>query len=185
MRVVDIGLGVIEIVPEKFGDARGYFVETWQRDRFVQSGISPDWIQDNQSFSVEPFVLRGLHVQLSPYAQDKLVRVLSGKIFDVAVDVRPGSPSFGQWVARELSADDSNQLFIPKGFAHGFLTLTPAVAVLYKVSAPYDPDSDRSIAWNDPMLGITWPLPAGRQPQLSAKDRAAPPLSVLAASLAF
>ena len=185
MQVTDIGMGVLEIVPKKFGDARGFFAETWQRQRFHDAGITQDWLQDNHSLSTEPQVLRGLHVQLAPHVQDKLVRVLRGSIFDVAVDIRPGSPCFGKWVSRVLSAGAFNQLLVPKGFAHGFLTLEPDVEVLYKVSAPYAPECDRSIAWNDPALTIAWPLEAGRQPLLSAKDAAAPPISAVASELRF
>jgi dTDP-4-dehydrorhamnose 3,5-epimerase len=179
MQVNDIGMGVFEIVPKKFGDARGFFAETWQRERFHEAGITQDWIQDNHSFSAEPYVLRGLHFQLAPHAQDKLVRVLRGSIFDVAVDIRPGSPSFGKWISCVLSASNFNQILVPKGFAHGFMTLEPNVEVLYKVSAPYAPECDRSIAWNDPALAIAWPLEPGRQPILSAKDAAASPLSAI------
>jgi dTDP-4-dehydrorhamnose 3,5-epimerase len=185
MEFTDVGLGVIEILPKKFGDARGFFAETWQSKRFLEAGIAQDWIQDNQSYSAESGVLRGLHLQLTPFAQDKLVRVLRGSIFDVAVDVRPGSPTFAKWVSRVLSAKGFNQLLIPKGFAHGFLTLEPDVEVFYKVSAPYAPAFERSIAWNDPMLAIHWPLEAGQQPLLSAKDAAAPSLASISSELAF
>lgn len=183
--VRDIGLGVLEIIPRRFGDSRGFFAETWQRDRFRSLGVAADWIQDNQSFSADAHVLRGLHLQLAPAAQDKLIRVLKGAIFDVAVDVRPGSVSFGRWVSCELSAEAFNQLFVPKGFAHGFLTLVPGTEVHYKVSAAYAPDRERGIAWNDPAIGIGWPLPDGVQPVLSAKDAAAPSLAALAGELVF
>lgn len=183
MQLRDIGLGVLEIVPQRFGDARGFFAETWQRQRFEQAGIIHDWMQDNQSRSAEPHVLRGLHFQRPPLAQAKLIRVLTGSVFDVAVDIRPHSPDFGRWVSCVLSAESFNQLYVPEGFAHGFLTLEPNVEVLYKVSAPYAPECERSIAWNDPALAIAWPLKEGQQPQLSAKDAAAPPLSALRADL--
>lgn len=183
--VRDVGLGVLEIFPARFSDSRGYFSETWQRDRFRDLGIDVDWMQDNQSFSSECYVLRGLHFQLAPHAQDKLIRVLRGVIFDVAVDIRPESVTFGKWVSTTLSAEALNQFFVPKGFAHGFLTLTPEVEVLYKVSAPYAPSSDRSVAWNDPSIGIDWPLPAGVLPRLSAKDSASPDLHALSDSLTF
>ena len=185
MQVNDIGLGVLEIAPGKFGDARGFFAEAWQRQRFHEAGITQDWMQDNHSFSAEPYILRGLHFQLAPHAQDKLVRVLRGSIFDVAVDIRPGSPSFGKWLSRVISAAAFNQILVPKGFAHGFLTLEPNVEVLYKVSAPYAPECDRSIAWNDPALAIAWPLEAGQQPILSAKDATAAPLAALSPELRF
>lgn len=185
MQVRDIGLGVREVVPERRGDARGFFAETWQRQRFAEAGITHDWIQDNQSLSAEPYVLRGLHFQRAPMTQAKLIRVLRGRIFDVAVDIRPGSGSFGLWVSRVLSADEFNQLYIPQGFAHGFLTLEANVEVLYKVSAPYAPECERAIAWNDPALGIGWPLTDGQQPLLSVKDAAAPLLSALRPDLVF
>jgi dTDP-4-dehydrorhamnose 3,5-epimerase len=185
MQVTDIGLGVLEVTPKTFGDARGYFAETWQEERFRAAGIDALWVQDNQSFSAERHVLRGLHLQCAPAAQAKLIRVLRGSVFDVAVDVRPGSPGFGRWVARVLSAAAFNQLYIPAGFAHGFLTLEPGVEVLYKVSAPYAPNCERSIAWNDPDLAIAWPLGDAEEPVLSAKDAAAPRLSALGLPLAF
>jgi dTDP-4-dehydrorhamnose 3,5-epimerase len=185
MEVRDIGLGVLEVVPKKFGDARGFFAETWQRDRFTAAGIAHDWLQDNHSLSAEPFVLRGLHLQTAPHAQAKLIRVLRGSIFDVAVDVRPGSATHGKWVACMLSAEAFNQLYIPEGFAHGFLTLEPNVEVFYKVSAPYAPQCERAIAWNDPDLAIAWPLQPHAQPLLSAKDAAAPLLSQIADELRF
>ena len=181
----EAGLGVLEIIPKRFGDSRGFFAETWQRDRFRGHGIDVDWVQDNQSLSAETHVLRGLHFQLAPHAQAKLIRVLKGSVFDVAVDIRPGSEGFGRWVSRVLSAEAFNQLFIPKGFAHGFLTLTPGTEVLYKVSAPYAPECERSIAWNDPALAIDWPLPEGTQPVLSAKDAVAPTLAAHSGDLAF
>ena len=186
MQVNDLGLGgVLEIIPLKYGDQRGFFSETYQRQRFGDAGIGFDWIQDNQSYSADKGVLRGLHFQLAPVAQDKLIRVLRGSIFDVAVDVRANSPSFGKWVSRTLSADAFNQLLIPRGFAHGFLTLEANVEVLYKVTAPYSPECERAILWNDPMLGIEWPLEPDQQPILSAKDAAAPKLQEIAASIAF
>jgi dTDP-4-dehydrorhamnose 3,5-epimerase len=176
MQSRDIGLGVFEIIPEKFGDARGFFSETWSRRKFVDLGLPADWVQDNQSFSAEKFVLRGLHYQIEPHAQDKLVRVLRGAIFDVAVDIRSASPSFGRWVSCTLSPGAWNQLLIPKGFAHGFLTLAPDTEVFYKVSTPYAPRHERAIRYNDPALAIAWPL-EGQSPVLSAKDRAAPLLA--------
>lgn len=185
MEVKDIGLGVLEVTPARHGDGRGFLAETWQREHFRASGIDVDWVQENQSFSAEKHVLRGLHLQCAPAAQDKLVRVLRGSIFDVAVDVRPQSPSFGRWASRVLSTTAFNQLYIPRGFAHGFLTLEPNVEVLYKVSAPYAPRSERSIAWNDPALAIAWPLPPGVQPRLSPKDATAPPLAAIASELVF
>lgn len=170
MEVRDLGLGVLEIIPRRFVDSRGFFAETWQRSRFAECGIDIDWIQENQSFSSERLVLRGLHLQITPAPQAKLVRVLRGRIFDVAVDVRPSSPTFGRWVSCLLSAEAFNQLYIPVGFAHGFLTLDPAVEVFYKVSAPYAPDCERGIIWNDCDIDIRWPLEADERPSLSEKD---------------
>ena len=166
---------VLEVVPQKFGDERGFFCETYSRSRFSKAGIAHGWVQDNQSFSAEPFTLRGLHYQQPPFAQAKLVRVLRGSVLDVAVDIRRGSPSFGRWVSINLSARAFNQVLVPVGFAHGFLTLEPDTEVFYKVDASYSPEHDRSIAWDDPDLAIVWGLD-GRQPVLSAKDRAAPRL---------
>lgn len=176
--------GVIEIVPRKFGDARGFFSETFSKQGFREAGIDIDWVQDNQSLSAEQGVLRGLHFQVAPFAQDKLIRVLRGSIFDVAVDIRSGSPTYGKWVSCVLSAGSWNQLLVPRGFAHGFLTLEPDVEVFYKVSAPYAPDCDRAIRWDDPALAIDWPL-RGRTPVLSAKDAAAPSLAKIAEQIHF
>jgi len=166
---------VLEIKPRKFGDDRGFFSETFNRDRLGQNGVDLDWMQDNQSYSAEAGTLRGLHYQEPPFAQDKLVRVLRGRILDVAVDIRKGSPSYGEWVSLELSADLFNQILVPKGFAHGFLTLEPDTEVFYKVTAPYSGEHDRSVRFDDPALAIDWPL-EGRRPTLSAKDAAAPTL---------
>ena len=186
MQVNDLNLGgVLEIIPRKHGDDRGFFAETYERQRFTKAGVPQDWQQDNHSLSAEKGVLRGLHFQVAPMAQDKLIRVLKGSIFDVAVDIRLGSPSFGKWVARVLSSAAFNQLLVPKGFAHGFLTLEPDVEVLYKVTAPYSVECDRGIAWNDPAIGIEWPLEPGQQPILSGKDQSAPFLAEIAAGLQF
>jgi dTDP-4-dehydrorhamnose 3,5-epimerase len=176
--------GVLEIIPKRFGDARGFFSETYSRQRFAEAGIDIDWVQDNQSFSAEAGVLRGLHLQVAPFAQDKLVRVLRGSILDVAVDLRVGSASYGKWASCVLSSDERNQLLVPKGFAHGFLTLEPDVEVFYKVSAPYAPTCERGIRWNDPAIGIAWPL-EGHEPVLSGKDASAPFLADIAAQISF
>ena len=185
MQVNDLGHGgVLEIIPKKFGDARGFFSEVFTRQRFHDAGITQDWIQDNQSYSAEKGVLRGLHFQVAPVAQDKLIRVLKGSIFDVAVDIRNGSPTYGKWVSCVLSAEKFNQLLIPKGFAHGFVTLEAGVEVLYKVSAPYAPQCDRGVRWDDPAIGIAWPLD-GMEPVLSDKDRKAPCLAEIAAQISF
>ncbi|HUQ38272.1 MAG TPA: dTDP-4-dehydrorhamnose 3,5-epimerase [Aestuariivirga sp.] len=176
--------GIIEIIPEKLGDARGYFAETYARGSFHAIGIEQEWIQDNQSFSAEEGVLRGLHFQVPPFAQDKLIRVLRGSIFDVAVDIRKGSPTFGSWVSCKVSAAAFNQLLVPKGFAHGFVTLEPETEVLYKVSAPYSAACDRSVFYADPAIGIAWPLPSSG-PILSDRDRKAPQLADTIAGISF
>jgi dTDP-4-dehydrorhamnose 3,5-epimerase len=166
---------VVEVTPPRHGDHRGYFSEVWKRAEFEAEGLRFDWVQDNQSLSAQAGTVRGLHFQAPPVAQDKLVRVLSGAILDVAVDIRRGSPRYGRWVACELSAGRGNQLLVPAGFAHGFMTLAADTVVLYKVSAPYSREHEGAILWNDPAIGIAWP--AGLAPVLSDKDRAAPLLA--------
>ena len=167
---------VVEITPPRHGDDRGFFSETWNRRAFQDGGISIDFVQDNQSLSAAAGTLRGLHFQTPPHAQAKLVRVLQGAIFDVAVDIRAGSPTFGQWVGLELSRAKWNQLFIPVGFAHGFVTLVPETEVAYKVSDFYAPEHDHAIRFDDPAIGIDWP--EGLPPfELSDRDRAAPRLA--------
>jgi dTDP-4-dehydrorhamnose 3,5-epimerase len=175
---------IIEITPRKFGDDRGFFSEVFKRGDFEAEGIQIDWIQDNQSLSAQPGTVRGLHFQAPPTAQDKLIRVVRGAIYDVAVDIRIGSPSFGRWVACELSAQAWNQLLVPAGFAHGFMTLVPDTEVLYKVSAPYAPTCEGAIRWDDPALAIAWP-DMGAEPMLSDKDRAAPLLADLQSPFRF
>lgn len=164
---------VLELTPRRFGDPRGFFSETYRRDRFVAAGVAADWMQDNQSFSAEVLTLRGLHYQDPPFAQAKLVRVLRGRILDVAVDIRKGSPTYRHWVSLEISAERFNQIFVPVGFAHGLVTLEPDTEVFYKVSAPYSPAHDRTIRFDDPEIGVAWPL-GGRMPILSEKDAKAP-----------
>ncbi len=164
---------VMELTPKKFGDDRGFFSETYRRDRFAAAGVAIDWMQDNQSFSADVLTLRGLHYQEPPFAQHKLVRVLRGRILDVAVDIRKGSPTYLRWVSLEVSADVFNQILVPVGFAHGFVTLEPNTEVLYKVSAPYSGAHDRSIRFDDPAFGVDWQL-GGRTPTLSDKDAHAP-----------
>ena len=166
---------VIEVAPPKYGDHRGWFSEVFKLSAFAAEGVDIDWIQDNQSFSAQVGTVRGLHFQVPPVAQDKLVRVLRGSIYDVAVDIRKGSPTFGQWVGVELSAEKWNQLLVPVGFAHCFMTLTPDTEVLYKVSGPYSKEHEGAILWNDPDLGIDWP-DLGVEPTLSDKDLVAPRL---------
>lgn len=163
------------VVPKRFGDARGYFVETWNEQAFALNGLERRWVQDNQSLSATPGTVRGMHYQLAPFAQTKLIRVLAGRILDVVVDIRCGSPTFGRHVAVELTADGLEQLFIPAGFAHGFCTLEPNTAVAYKVDAPYSRECERAILWNDPALGIDWPAMAGAS--VSDKDAVAPRLA--------
>lgn len=163
---------ILEVTPPRFGDHRGFFSETYKRDAFHALGIDADWVQDNQSFSAEVGTVRGLHFQLPPTPQAKLVRVLRGAIFDVAVDIRSGSPSYGRWVGVRLSAEQWNQLLIPVGFAHGFMTLQPDTEVLYKVDAPWSRDDERAIRWDDPAIGIEWP-DVGSAPILSDKDKVA------------
>lgn len=162
---------VLILEPQVHGDARGYFFEAFNQERFsAATGSRKPFVQDNQSRSVRG-VLRGLHYQLGAHPQDKLVRVLSGEIFDVAVDIRRDSPSFGQWVGAYLSADNHRQLWVPVGFAHGFIVTSDSAEVLYKVTAPYDPAGERAIRWDDPRLNIQWPDIG--PPILAAKDAAA------------
>lgn len=165
------------IIPRRYGDTRGWFTETYNRDTFARIGIDITFIQDNHSLSAPAGTLRGLHFQMPPRGQDKLVRCIRGRIFDVAVDVRNGSPTYGQWVGAELTADNGHQLFVPIGFAHGFMTLEPDTEVAYKCSDTYAPEQDGGIAWNDPAIGIDWPMPAGTVPELSAKDQVQPLLA--------
>ncbi|MFG1357390.1 dTDP-4-dehydrorhamnose 3,5-epimerase [Xanthobacter pseudotagetidis] len=164
---------VILATPRRFGDARGYFCETYVKPRYAAGGISADFVQDNESLSEAAGTIRGLHLQAPPFAQAKLVRVLDGAIFDVAVDVRRGSASYGRWVGARLTAEVGEQLFIPQGFAHGFVTLAPGTRVAYKVDALYDRDSERGIIWNDPDLAIDWGVEAAAA-VLSDKDLVLP-----------
>lgn len=165
------------IRPRRFGDDRGWFTETYNEARFVEDGITCRFVQDNHSLSVPRFTLRGLHFQTPPHAQDKLVRCIRGRIFDVAVDVRKDSSTYGNWVGAELSAENGHQLFVPVGFAHGFLTLEDNCEVVYKCSALYAPDHDGGIAWNDPDIAIDWPMPENTLPELSGKDGKQPTLA--------
>ena len=163
---------VVEVLPPRHGDHRGFFSEVYKQPDFATEGLPTDWIQDNQSLSATPGTVRGLHFQKPPTAQDKLIRVLRGAIWDVAVDIRRGSPTYGRWVAIELSAENFKQLLVPKGFAHGFMTLLPDTEVLYKVNARYSRDDEDAIRWDDADLGIEWPN-AG-DAVLSDKDKVAP-----------
>jgi dTDP-4-dehydrorhamnose 3,5-epimerase len=159
---------VVLIKPRVFGDQRGFFLETWQVEKFAAGGIAVKFVQDNHSSSSQ-WTLRGLHYQLIQ-PQGKLVRVTRGAVYDVAVDVRAGSPTIGQWVGAELSDSNHHMLWVPPGFAHGFLALTDRVDFLYKCSDFYAPEHERVIRWDDPSLGIEWPIPQGVRPQLSARD---------------
>jgi dTDP-4-dehydrorhamnose 3,5-epimerase len=170
--------GVKIIVPRKFEDPRGYFLEVYNRRNFEQAGVRLEFVQDNHSLSVESGTIRGLHFQSPPFAQDKLVRVTRGAIFDVVVDLRSSSATFGQHATVELSAENARQLLVPIGFAHGFCTLEPNTEVLYKVTDYYSAPNDLGLAWDDPALGVSWPVEAGNA-VLSDKDRRHPVLKDL------
>ncbi|MDP4022829.1 dTDP-4-dehydrorhamnose 3,5-epimerase [Methylobacterium sp. NEAU 140] len=177
MDVIDTRIPAVKrLVPKRLGDARGWFSETYRADVLERAGITTSFVQDNQSFSAPQGTIRGLHFQIAPQAQAKLIRVLQGAILDVAVDIRRDSPTYGQHVAVRLDAEGGEQLLIPHGFAHGFCTLTPDVMVAYKVDAYYSPAHDRAIRWDDPGIGIDWPVAEG-EAILSDKDRRAPLLS--------
>ena len=165
---------VLLINPRVFGDERGYFLETWQEVKFAAAGIAAHFVQDNHSHSVR-HTLRGLHYQIRQ-TQGKLVRVTQGAVFDVAVDLRRSSARFGHWMGVELSADNHHMLWVPPGFAHGYLTLSERADLLYKCTDYYAPTHERAVRWDDPELGVAWPLPEGVAPLLSAKDAGAPQL---------
>jgi len=167
--------GVTVIEPQVFGDDRGFFMETWHREKFAAAGIDAAFDQDNHSRSSQG-VLRGLHYQL-PNPQGKLARVVDGAVFDAVADMRRGSPTFGRWFGIELSAENRRMLWAPAGVAHGFLVLSPSADFLYKCSGLYAPADERAVRWDDPTLAIDWPLPAGLRPILSPKDAAAPLLA--------
>jgi dTDP-4-dehydrorhamnose 3,5-epimerase len=180
-KVVSTDIPAVKIIePKRFGDSRGFFVESWNRRRLLEAAIDLDFVQDNESFSVQAGTVRGLHFQKHPNAQDKLVRVLAGRVVDVAVDIRRGSPTYGKHVAVELSAENGRQLLIPIGFAHGFCTLEPNTLIAYKVTAHYSPADDLGIAWNDPDLAISWPVSA-KDALLSDKDLRQPAFADLPA----
>jgi dTDP-4-dehydrorhamnose 3,5-epimerase len=161
---------VILVRPRIFGDERGFFLESWEKRKFAAGGIAVDFVQDNHSRSVR-HTLRGLHYQVEQ-PQGKLVRVVAGAVFDVAVDLRRSAPTFGQWVGAELTAENRHMLWVPPGFAHGFLVTSDSADFLYKCTDYYAPKAERSIRWDDPQLAIDWPLPSGTSPRLSAKDAA-------------
>ena len=176
MRIEELDVPDVKLLmPEKHGDHRGFFSEVYNRRVLAGAGIDIDFVQDNHSLSAERGTVRGLHFQAPPFAQDKLVRVVRGAVFDVAVDLRKGSPTFSRHVSAILSAEAWNQLLVPIGFAHGFMTLEPDTEVLYKVSNYHAPEHDRGLLWNDPDLAIRWPLDAGPA-VLSPKDGALPAL---------
>lgn len=175
MKIIETKLkGAYILEPRVFGDNRGWFMESWSERTWLDSGIpSYNWVQDNHSYSSQKGVLRGLHFQKGDAAQAKLVRCTNGAVLDVAVDLREGSPNYLQWIAVELSSENKRQLLIPRGFAHGFLTLTDEVEFLYKADSYYEPKADRSIVWNDNSIGVQWGIV---NPILSEKDAKAPTL---------
>lgn len=174
MKIIPLKLDGAKILePVVHGDARGFFMESYNNQIMMDNNINYSFIQDNQSLSEETGVIRGLHYQLNPKAQTKLIRVVSGAIYDVIVDIRKSSPTYGQWVGVILSEFNKRQLLVPKGFAHGFCTLVPNTQVFYKVDEYYSPEHDRGILWNDPDLGIDWPV---SHPILSEKDKLHPTL---------
>lgn len=185
LEIESLAIPEVKIIrPKRHGDHRGFFSEVYNKQAFEAAGIALDFVQDNHSRSAEVGTLRGLHFQTHPFAQDKLVRVVKGAILDVAVDIRTGSPSRGQHVAARISAEAWNQILVPVGFAHGFVTLEPDTEVLYKVTAFYAPDHDKGLRWNDPALGIDWGVDEAAA-ILSAKDREQPMLAELGDHFAY
>ena len=183
MKVTETELKDVYIVePRVFGDHRGWFMESYSKATFLKAGIDCDFVQDNQSFSAQKGTLRGLHYQLNPKCQAKIVRCTKGAILDVAVDIRKGSPMYKKWVAVELSAENKKQLFIPRGFAHGFVTLTDDVEVQYKADNYYAPEADAGIRWNDPEIAVDWGI---KDPILSDKDANSPFFKDIAAEIDF
>lgn len=176
LEIVDTAIPEVKrLVPRRFADARGFFTESWNAERMAAAGLDFAWCQDNHSYSAMAGTVRGLHYQAPPMTQTKLVRVARGAVRDVAVDIRRGSPTYLQWVAEELSAENGAQLLVPRGFLHGFVTLVPDTDVLYKVDAPYAPDCDGAVRFDDPELDIDWGIAPGAA-VLSDKDAAAPHL---------
>jgi dTDP-4-dehydrorhamnose 3,5-epimerase len=174
--------GVLVIEPDVYGDSRGFFMESYNRQKFREMGLEHDLVQDNHSLSVQAGVIRGLHYQSHPKAQSKIVRVLTGAIYDVAVDLRRASPTYGEWVAAVLTEDNKRQLLVPKGFAHGFCTLVPNTQVMYKVDEYYSLENDCGLLWNDPDLNIDWPT---KDPILSDKDKRQPAFKELQQNIEF
>ncbi len=164
------------ITPPKFGDSRGFFSETWNAAKLRALGFDEHFVQDNHSFSAARGTIRGLHCQVAPSVQGKLVRVIKGAIWDVAVDIRQGSPSYGKWVAAEISESNWAQIWVPGGFLHGFCTLVENTEVIYKVTGDYNKDAERAVIWNDPTLALPWPV-TPNEDALSAKDKLAPPFN--------
>ena len=181
---VDMGLDGLKILtPVRFGDDRGFFSEVYSKRRFAEVGVTEEFVQDNHSMSAQRGIVRGLHFQIAPFEQAKLIRVVRGAIFDVAVDLRHGSASFGRWVSCVLSDENWRQFYIPAGFAHGFCTLEPNTQVIYKTSSYFAPDHERGILWNDPSLNIDWPIAEG-EATLSERDRSWPALCALEGTFA-
>lgn len=179
MQIEETGLsGALILTPRRFGDARGFFSESWNKNRMRDAGLDYDFVQDNHSFSMARGTLRGLHYQSPPHAQAKLVRCGRGALWDVVVDIRQGSPTYGQWVGVELSFANGRQVMVPEGFLHGFVTLEPETEVVYKCTDHYAPDCDGTVAWNDSDIGIDWPI--STVPVLSDKDAFAPRLADIA-----
>lgn len=172
MQIDETGLdGLLVLTPPRFGDARGFFSETYNSARLAEHGITTTFVQDNHSLSAEPGTIRGLHFQAPPHAQAKLVRCGRGRLFDVAVDIRKGSPTYGKWFGIELTFENGKQLLVPAGFAHGFVTREPGTEIIYKCSDVYAPETEGALAWDDPDIGIEWEL--DRAPILSGKDAVA------------
>jgi dTDP-4-dehydrorhamnose 3,5-epimerase len=176
--------GLVEIVPRKIGDERGYFAEIFREDGFSNHAAGVQFVQVNQSLSARTGTIRGIHFQSHPSAQGKLVRCIAGKLFDVAVDLRRGSPTYGQWQSVILSPDECNQFWVPAGFGHGFCSLEPDSVISYRMTAYYSAENDRGVAWDDPDIGIDWPS-AADPATLSAKDRGQPRLADLPAYFAM
>jgi len=179
MHIEGTGLPGLQILtPRRFGDTRGFFAETWNQRTLADADINIDWVQDNHSLSDAVGIVRGLHFQAPPHAQDKLVRCGRGTLYDVAVDIRHGSPTYGKWFGIELSFENGKQLLVPKGFLHGFVTRTPDTEIIYKCSDFYAPEADRAVRFDDPAIGIDWGVTSA-EVTLSAKDEAAPMLADL------
>ena len=176
--------GVVILTPRRFSDDRGFFCESWNRTRMAEAGLDYEFVQDNHSISAAAGTLRGLHYQAPPHAQDKLVRCGRGRLYDVTVDIRMGSPTYGQWVGVELSFENGKQLMVPKGFLHGFVTREPDTEIVYKCTDFYNGAADGAVRWDDPAIGIDWGL-GGLEPVLSAKDRDAPLLSEVGAVFTY